>query len=89
MNGVAIEARIDADLAADKVLYEADDYYDSERAAAALRDMRSAAATLDKCATRLTTCLPRARFAYASQITRAKRKLSWAESTLLHLGRRS
>lgn len=48
-------------------------------APAAYKRMQEAAATIERCAAAMRTCEPRARFAYASQITKAKNKMRRAE----------
>lgn len=44
--------------------------------------MREAVATITRCAERMQDCKPQARFAYSAHITKAKRKLAWAETDL-------
>jgi hypothetical protein len=49
--------------------------------------MRAAYDTVALCAHRMTTCKPRARFTYASQITKAMHKLAAAERRLQEVQR--
>lgn len=86
-SAATIEAKIDADLA-EKTLrdYEGRDYgWRRDDAEQYLKKMRSAVATIQRCADRMQTCKPSSRFTYAAHITKAKMKLTWAENDLRRL----
>lgn len=87
MSVATIEARVEAEFAqASLAAAEAQDYgWQRDQAEKHLKKMRSAVATIQRCADRMQTCKPSARFTYAAHITKAKTKLRWAEDDLRRL----
>lgn len=90
MSAATIEAKIDAELHAQRVEQAHEEIgtlaeYNRARAIKLLVEMGKASQTITRCAERMQTCKPQARFAYAAQITKAKRKFTWADNDLRRL----
>lgn len=90
MSAATIEAEVEAKLhaewlaAAEAELGSIPEYR-REFAETLLKEMRKTSATITRCAERMQTCKPAARFTYSAHITKAKRKFSWAHTDFQRL----
>lgn len=90
MSAATIEAEVEAKLAAERVTQAHEEIgslakHNQERAIDLLVRMGKATDTITKCAERMQTCKPQARFAYAAQITKAKHRFMLADNDFRRL----
>ena len=82
MTAAIVEAEVEAELHAQWLAGAEIRYGHDPDAQEKLKAMRSAVATINRCAERMKTCKPQSRFAYAAHITKANRKLNQADNDL-------
>lgn len=90
MSAATIEAKIDAELHAERVAQAHEEVgklapHNREHALYLLVKMGKASDTITRCAERMQTCKPSARFAYAAQITKAKHRFMLADNDFRRL----